>query len=202
MLNPLIEKYVCKEKRKEAYQRLLNGEAIQYIIGNVDFCGSIIKVDKRVLIPRFETETLVAKTIEMAKKLFSKRINVIDLGTGSGCIAIALKKALDCDILAIDISKEALDLARENASNNNVHITFELKDMQEKILDKYDIIISNPPYIPYEGYVEDMVVKNEPSLALFAKDNGLETFDTMENIYNILDMKNGIMNKIFKSVTI
>lgn len=173
MLNPLIEKYVSEDKKKEAYERLRNNEAIQYIIGNVDFCGNIIKVDKRVLIPRFETEGLVEKTCQYAKKMFNKKIKIIDLGTGSGCIAITLKKMLDADVLAIDVSLDALDLARENATKNKVDISFMLKNMEEKPDGMYDIIISNPPYIPEDGFVEDIVYQNEPHKALFASDSGL-----------------------------
>lgn len=77
----------------------------QYLIGNVDFYGSIINVDERVLIPRYETELLVDKTIKYAKRIFTNKINIIDLGTGSGCIAISLKKNLDCNLTALDISR-------------------------------------------------------------------------------------------------
>ena len=96
----------------------------QYLIGNVDFYGSIINVDERVLIPRYETELLVDKTIKYAKRIFTNKINIIDLGTGSGCIAISLKKNLDCNLTALDISKDALSLAKTNAQLNNTEITF------------------------------------------------------------------------------
>lgn len=169
----LIKKYIPEDKRDEALKQLNDGYPIQYIIGNVDFYGIIISVDERVLIPRFETETLVDKTIKYAKSNFNKKINILDLGTGSGCIAISLKKHLDADVTAVDISNGALNLAKTNALNNNVEINFINKSMEEKINGKFDIIISNPPYIPTDGYVEEIVQKNEPNIALFAEDEGL-----------------------------
>ena len=145
----------------------------QYLIGNVEFYGKTIKVDERVLIPRFETENLVDKTIKYAKKLFNKKIDIIDLGTGSGCIAIALKTNLYSNVTAIDISKEALTLAKENARLNNADITFINKSMTDSLEKTYDIIISNPPYIPYDGFVEEKVKNTEPNIALFADSDGL-----------------------------
>ncbi len=169
----LIQKYVPKAKQTDALNRLASGEPIQYIIGNVDFCGNIIKVDNRVLIPRFETETLVAKTIEEIKRMGLKDLKIIDLGTGSGCIAIALKKSLNCEIDAVDISLEALDLAKENAQNNNLEINFYYHDMTKPLNKQYNVIISNPPYLDKDGFIEDIVLKNEPHLALFAPNKGL-----------------------------
>ena len=153
----------------------------QYLIGNVDFYGSIINVDERVLIPRYETELLVDKTIKYAKRIFTNKINIIDLGTGSGCIAISLKKNLDCNLTALDISKDALSLAKTNAQLNNTEITFINKSMIDNLTNNYDIIISNPPYIPYDGFVEEKVKNNEPNIALFAKDNGLYFYKEILN---------------------
>ncbi len=168
-----IKKYVPQNKWDEALARLKNGEPIQYIIGNVSFCGLNLDVDKRVLIPRFETEGLVAKTIEYAKKIFSKPVDIVDLGTGSGCIALALKKYLDASVDAIDISQEALEVARQNALKNNLEINFSKKNMEDDLTKKYDIIIANPPYIPFDGFVQTIVKNNEPNIALFASDKGL-----------------------------
>lgn len=153
----------------------------QYLIGNVDFYGSIINVDERVLIPRYETELLVDKTIKYAKRIFTNKINIIDLGTGSGCIAISLKKNLDCNLTALDISKDALSLAKTNAQLNNTEITFINKSMTDNLTNNYDIIISNPPYIPYDGFIEEKVKNNEPNIALFAKDNGLYFYKEILN---------------------
>ena len=91
----------------EAYKLLEKGIPVQYIVGDVDFYNLNIKVDKRVLIPRSETEELVEKTIKYINEIFNKKINIIDLGTGSGCIALALKKNIDADVTALDISKDA-----------------------------------------------------------------------------------------------
>lgn len=162
---------------EEIVSLLDGGYPIQYLIGNVEFLNTFIKVDKRVLIPRFETETLVDKTIKYAHNIFTKKINIIDLGTGSGCIAIALKKNLDCNVTAIDISKDALTLAKENAILNDVEINFQKRSMIDNLNESYDIIISNPPYIPSNGYVSASVKKYEPSIALYAKDNGLYYYE-------------------------
>ena len=185
----LILKYVPKDKQEEALKKLKENIPIQYIIGDVDFCGYKIKVDERVLIPRFETEFLVDKTVKIASKLFNKKLNILDLGTGSGCIAISLAKMLDGNVTAVDISRDALDLAKENAKLNNVDINFKKHDMTKRINGKYDIIISNPPYIPYDGYVEKIVKNNEPNIALFSKDEGIYFYK------KILDYAFDILNK-------
>lgn len=169
----LIEKYVPKNKQQEAYSLLEQGYPIQYIIGSVDFCGNIINVDKSVLIPRFETEILVEKIVFYAKKRLTEPLKIIDLGTGSGCIAISLKKMLETDVIALDISDDALAKAQENAKLNQVSITFIKQDMSIPLKEKYDIIVSNPPYIPKDGFVQDIVLRNEPAIALFAEDQGL-----------------------------
>lgn len=145
----------------------------QYLIGNVEFLNTTINVDERVLIPRFETEYLVDKTITMAKSRFKEKINIIDLGTGSGCIAIALAKNLDCHCEAIDISSDSLKLAQDNANKNGVSINFYEGNMNDALTKTYDIIISNPPYIPHDGYIEESVKRYEPHIALYAEDEGL-----------------------------
>lgn len=162
-----------KYSKEELNHLLSTGVSPQYLIGNVEFLNTKITIDKRVLIPRFETEYLVDKTIKYASNIFNKTINIIDLGTGSGCIAIALKKNLDANITALDISSDALEVAKQNAILNNTDITFVNQSMTEPLKNNYDIIISNPPYIPYDGYVQEIVKNNEPPLALYASDNGL-----------------------------
>ena len=166
----LTKKYPNK---KELLDKLATGYPSQYLLGNVEFYGNIINVNEKVLIPRFETELLVDKTIKYAKSIFNKKINIIDLGTGSGCIAISIKKNLDCNVTSLDISMDALEVAKTNARLNNTEINFINKSMTENLSNNYDIIISNPPYIPYNGFVEDKVKENEPNIALFASDNGL-----------------------------
>lgn len=164
-----IKKYSDKDFLEENIKRLNNGEPVQYIVGNVDFYGFNIIVDKRVLIPRFETEQLIEKTL----KLVSDDIKILDIGTGSGCIAITLKKNLENSVVdACDISGDALEVAKKNAKLNNVDINFIQSDIFSNINDKYDLIISNPPYIAYDEEIDEVVVNNEPHLALYAKDNG------------------------------
>ena len=106
----LKEKY--PNNLEEIVSKIESGYPIQYLIGNVEFLDCLIDVDDRVLIPRFETEYLVSLVIDYAKKHFNHKISTIDLGTGSGCIAIALKKHLDSQVTAVDISLDALDLAK------------------------------------------------------------------------------------------
>jgi len=150
------------------------GYPVQYIIGDVNFFGHKILVNENVLIPRFETELLVEKTINYIKRNFNKNIKILDIGTGSGAIAIVLKKAFpNSEVTALDISKKALDVARENARINDVDITFIQSDLFENIEGKFDIIISNPPYIDFSEKIDEKVRKYEPHLALFAKEEGL-----------------------------
>lgn len=184
-----LKKYIKENNLDNNYynnclKELEQGKPIQYIIGNVDFYGNIIKVNNHVLIPRFETELLVDLTIKKIKKYFpNQNIDILDLGTGSGCIAISLKKEINSNIDALDISKEALELAKQNAIDNHVDINFINKDMTTFKDKKYDIIISNPPYISYDEEIMDIVRNNEPHLALYAKDNGLYFYKKiLENI--------------------
>lgn len=156
---------------EDAIKKLENGEPVQYIVGNVDFYGNKINVNKNVLIPRFETELLIEKTLSKIDK--NKKLDIIDLGTGSGCIAITLKKLLDCNMDALDISKEALEVAKENAILNNVNINFIEGDMLNPLNKKYDLIISNPPYISENEDIDEIVYNNEPHIALYAKDKGM-----------------------------
>ena len=171
----------------ECLKKLELGIPIQYIIGNVDFYGNIIEVNPSVLIPRFETELLVDITIKKIKKIFpNQKVDILDLGTGSGCIAISLKKEVNSNVDAIDISSKALEVAKQNAKNNHVDINFINKDMTTYKDKLYDIIISNPPYIRYDEEIMDIVKNNEPHQALYAKDNGLYFYKKIiENIPSI-----------------
>lgn len=174
---------------EEILAKITAGYPVQYLIGNVYFYNSIINVSENVLIPRPETEYLVEKTIDYAKK-FNHKINIIDLGTGSGCIAIALKKELDSEVSALDISHDALDLAKLNARENNVDVNFYEKDIAKPLENMYDIIISNPPYIPKNGYIAENVLKYEPHIALFADDNGIYFYkQIIKNNLNKLNKK-------------
>lgn len=184
----LIKKYVSKEKQKEAYELLKNNYPIQYIIGNVEFYNTIINVNENVLIPRFETEYLVEKTIKYLKKLNKKDLKILEIGTGSGCISIALKKNTNSLITAIDISNEAIWLAKENALLNKVNINFICEDIHNfQTKDKFDLIISNPPYVPYNSLVDEKI-KYEPEIAIYAKEKGTYFYKIiLEKIINNLN---------------
>lgn len=171
-----LKKYV-KENLDEAIEKYKNGEPVQYIIGNVNFYGNTIKVNKNVLIPRFETEELVEKTIKRIKNKFDQQINILDLCTGSGCIAITLKKELNSNITATDISIDALEVAKENIKLNNVDITLINSDLFNNINDKFDCVISNPPYISYDEEIDELVKNNEPDIALYAPNKGLYFYE-------------------------
>ena len=172
-----IKKYLPEIEWKKGEELLSLGISPQYIVGNVNFYGNIINVDKRVLIPRFETELLVEKTINYINKLFNKKVSVLDLCTGSGCIAISLKKNVLCDVTASDISDGALEVADCNIKNNNVIIKLIKSDLFNNINDKFDVIISNPPYIDYDEEIDKIVKDNEPHVALYASNNGLYFYD-------------------------
>ena len=173
-----LKKYLDSDKLEDGIELLKKGISPQYIVGNVSFYGNIINVNKNVLIPRFETELLVEKTIKYCRKMFNdSKINILDIGTGSGCIPITLKKELDCNIVGVDISNDALEVARENAISNDVDVEFINSDVFSNVNDKFDVIISNPPYISYEEEIEDIVKNNEPHLALYADDNGIYFYD-------------------------
>jgi len=165
---------IYKEKVKKVEEK----HPVQYVIGNVNFYGNIFKVDKNVLIPRFETEELVENTLMYISNLFNPNdLSIIDLGTGSGCIGITLKKKLPkSNVTLVDISKNALNIAKENATNLEADVNIIENDMLEGLEDKYNIIISNPPYIKTDEEIEDIVKDNEPHLALYGGIDGLDYY--------------------------
>lgn len=182
----LKEKY--PQNINEILKKLESHYPVQYLIGNVEFLNTIINVDERVLIPRFETELLVEKTIKRIKALNIQNPRIIDLGTGSGCIAIALKKNLPCFVTAIDISEQAIELAKENALKNQVEIEYKIENMINTNLEGYDVIISNPPYVKETESVGEET-KYEPQNALFAKNNGLYFYEEiLKNISKLSTM--------------
>ena len=171
-----LKKYLPKEKIEEGIKKLQEGKPVQYIVGNVDFYDINLLVNENVLIPRFETETLVEKTINYAKKL-KKPLDILDIGTGSGAIAITLAKHLKSNVLATDISEKALEIAKKNAIRNNVQINFKKSDILKNVKGKFDIIISNPPYISKDEIIDPLVKNNEPHLALYADNKGLYFYE-------------------------
>lgn len=161
------------QKLKDIISRLLKHEPIQYIIGSTYFCGLRLNTAPGVLIPRPETEELVRLIIEEA----TEKPAILDIGTGSGCIAIALNKMLpESDVTAWDISKEALNIARSNNELQHTNVQFEQKDIlqvERPTNSRFDIIVSNPPYVTESDKYEmqQEVLDYEPSIALFVEDN-------------------------------
>lgn len=174
-----------------AVKELLKNRPIQYIIGETEFCGMRFFVNENVLIPRPETEELVEKLAVSSYQFSSFRpkrsevekspanVSILDIGTGSGCIAISLAKLLkDSTVTAVDVSEKALEIAKKNAEANDVNVNFIKDDIlnhknQELIDNQYDIIVSNPPYV-CESEKNEMranVLDYEPSTALFVPDN-------------------------------
>lgn len=173
---------------EEAKKKLAAGLPVQYIIGNVDFYGITLKVNEDVLIPRFETEELVSKVIQYSS--YFRNPSIVDIGTGSGAIAITLKKKLTSSVTATDISKKALNVAKENALENNVSINFKEGNLLEPLTEKYDIVVSNPPYIAYDEEIMNVVKNNEPHLALYAPNNGIYYYEEiLKNIKKYLNDK-------------
>ena len=185
-----LKKYY-KGDIKEATKRLNNNEPVQYIVGNVDFYGYIFDVNKNVLIPRRETEELTEKVLKRIQE-FTKPV-IIDVGTGSGAIAVTLSKKLDTHVYASDISNDALEVAKKNSFNNEANVSFLQGDMLEPYIKnniKVDVIVSNPPYIKENEVIEDVVKNNEPHLALYAKNDGLEFYESiLKNAKKVLNDK-------------
>ena len=152
---------------------------VQQIIGYVYFYGYKFLVKNTALIPRFETEELVANTLYYYDEFFAgKEVDVVDIGTGSGCLAIALaKEEKKMNLTATDISLEALSLARENAVNLEAKVEFIQGDMVKPLFGrKFDILVSNPPYIPNQEKVDSIIYDNEPHIALFGGEDGLDFY--------------------------
>lgn len=179
------------EKIENYFKELEKGKPVQHILGYTYFYNLKINVNKDVLIPRFDTETLVELV------LFDNQDSektIVDIGTGSGCIAVALKKENpDFTIYATDISEDAISIARKNALENNVDIECLLGDMFEPIIQQginVDIIVSNPPYIAKDDPEVDVnVIGNEPHLALFSDLGGLA------HIKEIFEQANDVLNE-------
>lgn len=185
-VNPLellnyLDKIVDEEivnKYKKRIEAIKENKPIQYVIGNVNFYGNKFLVNENVLIPRFETEELVENTLSLIEEIFpNQNLKAIDLGCGTGCIGITLKKKIpSLDMTLLDISPKALEVAKQNANNLEVDVTLIQNDMLEGLDDKYDVIISNPPYIKDNEEIEEIVKNNEPHLALYAGIDGLDCY--------------------------
>jgi len=184
-LNPLellnhLEDIVEDEKIdlfKKEIKSLKEGKPLQYVIGNVNFYGNRFLVNENVLIPRFETEELVENTINYLNLLGKKDLKILDIGCGSGVIGLTLKqKYPTSEVDLLDISEKAIEVAQQNAKNLNLDVNFIKSDVFENVDKKYDLIISNPPYIKDEEEIEDIVKNNEPNIALYAGKDGLDVY--------------------------
>ncbi|MBC7615407.1 MAG: peptide chain release factor N(5)-glutamine methyltransferase [Pedobacter sp.] len=195
--------------------QIITGKPIQYILGETVFYGLTFKVTEAVLIPRPETEELVEWVIERIESLklkienseskthnaYRQPINLLDIGTGSGCIAISLKKNLPkANVFAMDISTEALTIAKRNAVLNNVNVSFMEQDIllnSVSILDtRYSILVSNPPYITQteKAQMHENVLKNEPHLALFVSNEDPLIFYEAIADFALINLKeNGLL---------
>ena len=186
----LKEKY--PNNMDEIMDKINNNYPVQYLIGYVNFYGYKINVNESVLIPRFETELLTKKTIDYINK-YNIKPNIIDICTGSGCIAVMLSKELNSHVDALDISSDAIKVAKTNAKENNSDITFINEDI--KLFNtnkKYNVLISNPPYVSYDEEV-DIKTKYEPDIALYANDSGIEFYKIILNKSKDILEKNNII---------
>ncbi|WP_290032784.1 peptide chain release factor N(5)-glutamine methyltransferase [Ligilactobacillus cholophilus] len=168
------------EKFQRNVEKYVNGYPAQYIIGKADFYGSKFKVNENTLIPRMETEELVDWILNENK--VNDSLRVVDIGTGTGAIGLSLKKAVpEWKITLSDISTEALKVAAENAQTLDEEVYLTQSDLFENLNGKFDIIVSNPPYIAEDekGLMDQSVLEHEPSLALFADNQGLKIYQRL-----------------------
>lgn len=185
---------VSKEKEilyKKEITALEEGKPLQYVLGKVNFYGQEYIINENVLIPRFETEELVEATIEYINKYFTNPVDIIDLGCGSGVIGLTLEKKVSTKTVdLIDISKDALEITKINCGRLKSNAYIKQNDFLEGIEKKYDIIISNPPYIKKNETIEPIVRDNEPHIALYAGEDGLDCYrKILKNVKNNMKEK-------------
>lgn len=183
----------------DALDLLKQHKPIQYILGATDFFGLTFRVDEGVLIPRPETEELVSWVVKSVDE--KKEITVLDIGTGSGCIAISLANALpQAKVFALDVSEAAIEIAKENAKRNGVDVQFVLADilsletLKTKISGvSFDVIVSNPPYVREleKAMMKSNVLDNEPHLALFVEDDNPLLFYDAITEFSKTNLKSG-----------
>lgn len=180
-----------EELYKKEVLALQQGKPLQYVIGNVNFYGQKFYINENVLIPRFETEELVENTINYINKHFPQSVDILDLGCGSGVIGLTLEKKLSPkSVDLVDISSKALEVAHKNCENFHSKANLIQSDMFQNIIKKYDLIISNPPYIKTKEEIEPIVKENEPSIALYAGEEGLDCYEKI-----IKDLNNHMKNR-------
>ena len=199
--NKLSEELSVEQENKyfDLINKNINEDTpLSHLVGFDYFYDRKFKVTKDVLSPRMETEELIYKVLEYIKKSKKDSFRILDLCTGSGIIAITLKKEIVekyTEIVASDISEKALSIAIENANNNNANITFIKSDLFDNISGKFDLIISNPPYISYKNKItiKDNVLNYDPHLALFAEEDGIYFYrKIIENAVHYLS-KDGVI---------
>ena len=199
--NKLSEELSVEQENKyfDLINKNINEDTpLSHLVGFDYFYDRKFKVTKDVLSPRMETEELIYKVLEHIKKSKKDSFRILDLCTGSGIIAITLKKEIvekHTEIVASDISEKALSIAIENANNNNANITFIKSDLFDNISGKFDLIISNPPYISYKDKItiKDSVLNYDPHLALFAEEDGIYFYrKIIENAVHYLS-KDGVI---------
>lgn len=180
---------------KKGIEEYVNGKPVQHIVGYTYFYGYKMVVNGDVLIPRPETEELIGYVLAYYDEMFDgKKVDVVDVGTGSGNIAVALAcEESNMKVWASDISFEALETAKVNAENNQANVTFYQGNMLDPFIEKglkFDILVSNPPYIPDDEYVEPLVLDNEPNIALFGGNKGMKFYqEIFENAKKVLKQK-------------
>lgn len=180
LLNHLDE--VINEEKIELYKKLidarLNNKPTQYIVGTTEFYGLELIVNESVLIPRFETEELVENSLKIIENKFREEVKVLDLCCGSGAIGLTIKNKLPkAKVKMSDISREALQVAEANRNKLNLDVEIIESDLFNNINEKFDVIISNPPYIAEDEEIDDLVKNNEPHLALYGGKNGLDYYE-------------------------
>ncbi len=178
------------EEEEEKFDRMFDlyiyhNQPVQYLTGHSYFYGYEFNVNSDVLIPRPETEELVENILKIYDRTFKRgtKVDVVDIGTGSGAISVTLSlEEKSMNVSATDISASALKVAKENNSKLNGNVTFYEGDMLQPVIDKkFDILVSNPPYIPDSEYVDPLVKENEPNVALFGGEDGLKFYNIILN---------------------
>lgn len=191
-----------KEITSTEYNRIIsiakqraNNIPLQRILGKTNFWGLDFEINEDTLIPRFDTEILVEQVLKYINKHKNKQLKILDLCTGSGCIAVTIAKFSDSLVWASDINKNALKMAQTNAQNHNVKVNFIESNMFDNVNEKFDIIVSNPPYIKSSDIPNlDSTVKNyDPILALDGGKDGLKYYKIISNCAKNYLNKNGTL---------
>lgn len=183
LLEKSIKENILNSIQNIITKRINDREPIQYILGHAYFMDEKFIVSPDTLIPRPETEILVEEVCKLPAD------KILDIGTGTGCIAIMIQKITKKSVIATDINKKALEIAKKNAKNLNTQVDFIHSNLFENIFQKFDIIVSNPPYIPFDTALEEEVLK-EPHNALFADEQGLYFYKKIiQNAPQYLNLK-------------